>query len=405
MLQALIDAEATAGDRRRPHERTDTRTTQRNGSRPRLLSTKAGDVELAIPKLRDGQLLPVAAGAAPAHRPGPVGGDHGGLRARRVDPQGRRPGRSALGVDAGISKSEVVADLRASSTATSRRSGPARSDHVEFPYVFLDATYVKARVGGRVVSKAIVVATGVTADGDREVLGVAVGDSEDGAFWTAFLRSLRARGLAGVRLVISDAHEGLQGRHRRGVARRGLAALPGALHAQRPGQGPQGLRRDGRRRRSARSSPSPTPPHVRDQLDRVAAKLGRQFPAVDAMLPDAAEDLLRLRRLPAGPLAQDLVDEPARAGQRGDQAPHQRRGHLPQRRRRRSASSPPSSSRPTTSGPSPNAATSPKNPWPSSTPPDPEHHDRGDAPGHHRLSHTVDVEPLARSRIWPPWPA
>ncbi len=85
-----------------------------------------------------------------------------------------------------------------------------RLDHIDFPYVFLDATYVKAHDGARVVSKAIIVATGVSADGSREVLGLAVGDSEDKAFWTAFLRSLRARGLGGVRLVISDAHEGLR---------------------------------------------------------------------------------------------------------------------------------------------------------------------------------------------------
>jgi len=71
--------------------------------------------------------------------------------------------------------------------------------------------YVKAHEGASVVSKAIVIATGVTQHGEREVLGLAVGDSEDGAFWTAFLRSLRSRGLAGVRLVISDAHEGLKG--------------------------------------------------------------------------------------------------------------------------------------------------------------------------------------------------
>ncbi len=71
--------------------------------------------------------------------------------------------------------------------------------------------YVKTHDGASVVSKAIVIATGVTKNGDPEVLGLAVGDSEDGAFWTAFLRSLRARGLAGVRLVISDAHEGLKG--------------------------------------------------------------------------------------------------------------------------------------------------------------------------------------------------
>jgi putative transposase len=77
--------------------------------------------------------------------------------------------------------------------------------------VFLDATYCKARVGGRVVSRAVVIATGVTADGHREVLGVDVGDAETQEFWTEFLRSLRERGLAGVQLVISDAHRGLTG--------------------------------------------------------------------------------------------------------------------------------------------------------------------------------------------------
>jgi putative transposase len=82
--------------------------------------------------------------------------------------------------------------------------------HVEFPYVLLDATYVKAREDAHVVSKAIVIATGISATGEREVLGLAVGDSEDGAFWTQFLRTLRARGLSGVKLVISDAHEGLK---------------------------------------------------------------------------------------------------------------------------------------------------------------------------------------------------
>jgi len=116
----------------------------------------------------------------------------------------------ALGIDAGISKSEVsriCADL--DTVVAAFRDRPL--GHTRFPYVFLDATYVKAHDGASVVSKAIVIATGVTASGDREVLGLAVGDSEDGAFWTAFLRSLRARGLAGVRLVISDAHEGLKG--------------------------------------------------------------------------------------------------------------------------------------------------------------------------------------------------
>jgi transposase-like protein len=83
--------------------------------------------------------------------------------------------------------------------------------HVAFPYVYLDATYLNVRDDnlGQVVSRAVVIATGITAEGNREVLGVEVGDSEDETFWTKFLRSLKARGLAGVRLVISDAHAGL----------------------------------------------------------------------------------------------------------------------------------------------------------------------------------------------------
>ncbi len=208
VLQALIDLEASEKIGAARYERNDTRTTHRNGSRSRLLSTKAGDVELAIPKLRAGSFFPAL--LEPRRRI-----DRAlwavimeafvhGVSTRKVDDL-----VTALGIDAGVSKSQVrriCADL---DTAVEEFRG-RRLDHVEFPYVFLDATYVKAHEGARVVSKAIVVATGVAGDGTREVLGLAVGDSEDKAFWTAFLRSLRARGLAGVRLVISDAHQGLR---------------------------------------------------------------------------------------------------------------------------------------------------------------------------------------------------
>ncbi len=129
------------------------------------------------------------------------------LLGRRVE--GARWGRTtprALGIDAGVSKSQVsriCADLDGAVEEFRQR----RLDHVESPTSSsMPPTSRPTRVPGW--SKAIVVATGVAADGTREVLGLAVGDSEDKAFWTAFLRSLRARGLAGVRLVISDAHEG-----------------------------------------------------------------------------------------------------------------------------------------------------------------------------------------------------
>ena len=208
VLQALIDSEAAAFIGAERHERTDTRTNQRNGTRSRLLATKAGDVELAIPKLRHGSFFPsvldrrrridralyAVVMEAYVH----------GVSTRKVDDL-----VAALGAASGISKSEVsriCAELDESLAAFRDR----RLDHTEFPYVFLDATYVKARSGGRIVSKAVIVATGVTRTGDREVLGVEVGDSEDGAFWIAFLRSLKARKLTGVQLVISDAHTGLK---------------------------------------------------------------------------------------------------------------------------------------------------------------------------------------------------
>jgi putative transposase len=208
VLQALIDAEATEVIGADRYQRTASRTTHRNGSPARLLSTKAGDVELRIPKLREGSFFPAL--LEPRRRI-----DRAllavvmeayvhGTSTPKVDDLVK-----ALGVEAGISKSEVSRICREldGEVAAFRSRSLA---HTALPYGFLDATYLKARVDGRVVSRAVVIATGVTADGGREVLGLDVGDSEDGAFWTAFLRSLKARGLQGVQLVISDAHTGLK---------------------------------------------------------------------------------------------------------------------------------------------------------------------------------------------------
>ena len=99
-------------------------------------------------------------------------------------------------------------------------------DHTAFPYVFLDATYVKTRINHQVVSRAVVIATGVAADGNREALGVDVGDSEDELFWTGFLRSLKDRGLGVAAGHLRRARR-VEGRHRTGAAGRGMAALPG----------------------------------------------------------------------------------------------------------------------------------------------------------------------------------
>ena len=206
MLQAVVDAEATAHIGAGLHERTDARTTQRNGTRDKLVTTAAGDLTVKIPKVRTGSFFPAL--LSPRRRIDVA--LHAvvmqayveGVSTRRVDDLVIAMGGT------GISKSEVsriCAQLDAEVTIWRTRT----LDHIAFPYVFLDATYCKVRINQRVVSQAVVIATGVSADGRREVLGCATGDSETEAFWTEFLRDLRDRGLTGVQLVISDAHSGL----------------------------------------------------------------------------------------------------------------------------------------------------------------------------------------------------
>jgi putative transposase len=296
VLQALIDTEATEHIGAERYERNDTRITQRNGSRERLVSTKAGDITLKIPKLRHGSFFPsilerrrridralfAVVMEAYVH----------GVSTRKVDDL-----VAALGLESGISKSEVsriCAELDSGLEAF--RTRPL--GHIEFPYVFLDATYLKGRVAHQVVSRAVVVATGVSMDGGREVLGVAVGDSEDKAFWSAFCRSLRSRGLSGVRLVVSDDHLGLKAavaevmigaswqrcrvhfmrnvlaRVSRGNAHMVAAAI-GTIFAQ------------------------PDASSVREQFGRIVATLTGEFPEVAFMLEEAREDLLAFSVLPS----------------------------------------------------------------------------------------------------------
>jgi putative transposase len=210
VMQELIELEVTDHIGAARYERSDTRTNERNGHRPRLLATQAGDIELKIPKLSHGSFFPSL--LSPRRRIDQA--LHAvimqayveGVSTRSVDDLVQ-----ALGIDSGISKSQVsriCAKLDVEVDAFRNRS----LAHTEFPYIYLDATYIKTRDTDlhQVVSRAVVIATGITAGGDREVLGLAVGDSEAETFWTEFLRSLRRRGLSGVRLVISDSHEGLK---------------------------------------------------------------------------------------------------------------------------------------------------------------------------------------------------
>jgi putative transposase len=295
ILQELIEAEASAQIGAEWGERTETRTTYRNGHRDKTVTTQAGDLELAIPKLRAGSFFPsllerrrridqalyAVVMEAYVH----------GVSTRSVDDLVQ-----ALGSDTGISKSEVSRICGGlDEQLDAFRTRPL--DHIRFPYLYLDATYVKARVDHRIVSQAVVIATGVTEDGGREVLGIMTGDNETEVFWTDFLRSLRERGLTGVRLVISDHHSGLVNAIRKVML--GAGAQRCRVHFVRNVFSviPKG---------SAEMVAAtirtifaqPTAEAVRTQLDTVADMLGRQFPKVREMLLDAKEDLTAFADFP-----------------------------------------------------------------------------------------------------------
>jgi putative transposase len=302
ILQALIDAEAAAHIGADPHERTETRTTRRNGARDKTVSTTAGDLTVKIAKTRTGSFFPslltprrridVALHAvvmeAYVH----------GVSTRKVDDL-----VAALGAESGISKSEVsriCAELDTEVGAFNTRDLGEQT----FPYVFLDATYCKARVGGdrhgkgaRVTSQAVVIATGVSADGRREVLGCAVGDSQTEDFWTEFLRSLRDRGLDGTQLVISDHHRGLMNAIDTTMA--GVAWQRCRVHFMRNvlARVPKG-QAEMVAAAIRTIFAQPTGPLVRAQVETVALMLESQLPAVATMLRDAKEEITAFADFP-----------------------------------------------------------------------------------------------------------
>jgi len=206
-LAVFMDGEADALCGAGYAERSESRVNQRNGYRPRPLQTRLGELELQVPKLRQGSYLPsfleprrrweqafvnVVAEAYVL-----------GVSTRSVETL-----VEAMGAK-GMSKSEVsrMAAVLDDQVAAFRERPLGEK---AMPYVWFDALYVKVREGGRVVSRAVLIATGVNEEGEREVLGVAVAEKELESSWREFMRDLVARGLRGVQLAISDAHEGLR---------------------------------------------------------------------------------------------------------------------------------------------------------------------------------------------------
>jgi transposase-like protein len=291
VLQELIEVEATEQIGAARYERVDTRVTERNGSRPRLLTTQAGDIELRKgsflpsilePRRRIDQALYAVVMEAYVH----------GVSTRSVDDL-----VDALGATSGIKKSEVsriCAGLDEIVGAFRTR----RLDHIEFPYVYLDATYLHVRnQTGQVTSMAVVIATGICAEGSREVLGVDVGDSEDEAFWRGFLRSLKARGLAGVRMVISDQHAGLVAALRR--------AFQGASHQRCRVHFARNLlalvpksHQDMVAAVFRTIFAQPDPATVASTWDQVRDQLGDRFPKIAGLMDDAKAEVLAFSTFP-----------------------------------------------------------------------------------------------------------
>jgi transposase-like protein len=230
-----------------------------------------------------------------------------GVSTRKVDDLVK-----ALGVD-GISRSEVSRICGELDTVVAAfRTRPLTGEH---RYLWVDATYHKVRVDGRVISQATVVAVGVTTEGDRQVLGIDVGPSEDRAFWTAFLRSLVKRGLKGVRLVISDAHEGLK--QAISTVLSGSTWQRCRVHFMRNllATVPQGAREAIAAFRTIFAQPDHA--SALTQLRKVADGLRTRFPRAATVLEEAAEDILGVPASADGASATAAQHEPARAPEQG----------------------------------------------------------------------------------------
>jgi putative transposase len=294
MTQALMELEVAQHLGAERYQRSPERQGERNGYRDRNWDTRVGTLELRVPRVRDGSFYPglleprkraeraLVATVREAYVQG--------VSTRRVDDLVK-----ALGLE-GISKSQVSRLCQELDTEVER----FRSRKLEgaYPYVWVDATFLKVRQDHRVVNMAVVIAVGLNAaTGQREVLGVDIGPSEDGAFWLRFLRALVARGLTGVQLVISDSHQGLKGaiaaviqgagwqRCRTHFMRNVLCLVP---------KGTQQMVAATIRTVFVQ----PDAATAREQWRRVADQLRPRFPRVAQLLDDAEDEVLAYLSFP-----------------------------------------------------------------------------------------------------------
>ena len=293
LAQGLMELEVSQQIGASRYERSADRSTYRNGYRERQWDTRVGTIDLQIPKLRKGSYMPslleprrraeraLVAVVQEAYVQG--------VSTRKVDDLVH-----ALGMT-GVSKSQVsrlCAELDEVVEAFRNRPLEGR-----YPYVWLDAKYVKVRENGRVSSMALVVAVGVRENGDREILGLDVGPSEDGAFWTAFLRQLVARGLKGVLLAISDDHVGLREAIRTVLG--GASWQRCRVHFMRNLLGYVPKHWQSMVAAVVRTIfAQPDQQAARRQLAAVVDNLRPQFPRAAQMLEDAEEDILAYMAFP-----------------------------------------------------------------------------------------------------------
>jgi transposase-like protein len=290
IMEAEVSAEIGAGK----GEVSATRTTRRNGYRPRAWETRVGEIELAVPKKRSGEayfpsFLEPRKRSEQAIVSVVMEAYVNGVSTRKVDRLVEQLGIGSM------SKDRVSTMCRALDEQVAVfRERPLEDP---FPYLWLDAKQLKVRDRGHVYPKALVIAYGVHKSGRREVIGLDIGEVESGAFWVKFLRDLRARGLHGVRLCVSDAHEGLKAAIARVL---GCPWQRCTVHFVR--------NMHGHCRRSERGLVSaalreifdaPDPEAARERFAGVAERLRGAAPKVAELLEGAEEDLLAFYRFPA----------------------------------------------------------------------------------------------------------